>query len=247
MLRLVSTPHGEGPGYELDTRLRPSRQPGAARRLARGAFARYHDQAEGRAEDWERQALLKARACAGDADLGARVIAIAHAAAYGRGAPPAERVHHLRTRMERELAASGTTTPVRYDLKLGTRRDRRRGVRGAVAADEVTATTRASGRPRPRRRSRRSRPAATSSRSLAAPLRDGYRFLRRLEQRLRVLHGTSAQLIEEGAPGLAPLARRMGMRDGPRGTASEALLARYQQVTRDVRAAYLAVLGLGGG
>ena len=51
--------------------------------------------------------------------------------------------------------------------------------------------------------------------AVAAPLRDGYRLLRRLEQRLRVLHGTSAQLIEEGAPGLAPLARRMGMTDGP--------------------------------
>ena len=81
---------------------------------------------------------------------------------------------------------------------------------------------------------------------LAAPLREGYRLLRRMEQRLRVLHGTSAQLIEDGALGMALLARRMGMRDGPRGTASEALVARYLEVTRDVRSAYLAVLGLDG-
>jgi hypothetical protein len=67
-----------------------------------------------------------------------------------------------------------------------------------------------------------------------------------MEQRLRVLHGTSVQLIEEGAPGMALLARRMGMRDGPRGTASEALVARYLEVTRDVRAAYLTVLGIEG-
>jgi glutamate-ammonia-ligase adenylyltransferase len=80
--------------------------------------------------------------------------------------------------------------------------------------------------------------------SLVEPLREGWRFLRRLEQRLRVLHGTGATLLEEGAPGLAPLARRMGMRDGPRATASEALLARYAEVTRDVRAAYARVLGL---
>ena len=51
-------------------------------------------------------------------------------------------------------------------------------------------------------------------------------------------------LTAVGAPGLALFARRMGMRDGPRGTATEALLARYAEVTRDVRAAYLAVLGL---
>jgi len=36
----------------------------------------------------------------------------------------------------------------------------------------------------------------------------------------------------------------MGMRDGPRGSATSMLLARYAQITRDVRASYLAVLGL---
>ena len=83
--------------------------------------------------------------------------------------------------------------------------------------------------------------------SVAAVLREGYAMLRRLEQALRVVHGTSASLIEEGAPGLPALARRMGFRDGanrPSGTASEALLERYRAVTRDVRAAYLTVLGL---
>ena len=67
----------------------------------------------------------------------------------------------------------------------------------------------------------------------------------RLEQALRVVHGTSASLIEEGAPGMAALARRMGFRDGPT-TASETLFERYRAVTRDVRAAYLSVLQVTG-
>jgi glutamate-ammonia-ligase adenylyltransferase len=79
----------------------------------------------------------------------------------------------------------------------------------------------------------------------AAVLREGYALLRRLEQAARVVHGTSASLIEEGAPGVAALARRMGFRDGP-STASESLFQRYRAVTRDVRAAYLSVLGIGG-
>jgi glutamate-ammonia-ligase adenylyltransferase len=83
--------------------------------------------------------------------------------------------------------------------------------------------------------------------SLATPLRDGYAFLRRLEQRLRVLHGAGAQLIEDGAPGLPPLARRMGMRDEPRMRPESALLARYREVTEEVRAAYLAVLDVDEG
>ena len=48
----------------------------------------------------------------------------------------------------------------------------------------------------------------------AAALREGYQLLRRLEQRLRVLHGTSTQWIEEGAPGVAPLAGAWGCATG---------------------------------
>src|SRR5207302_110812 len=154
VLRLVSTPHGDGPGYELDTRLRPSGSHGLLV-VSLEAFARYHglrddgaplEGALPEAHDWERQALVKARPCAGDA------------CGY---------------------------------LDGGT----------------------------------------------AAVLREGYAMLRRLEQALRVVHGTSASLIEQGAPGLPALARRMGFRD----PAAEALLERYLAVTRDVRAAYVTV------
>jgi glutamate-ammonia-ligase adenylyltransferase len=78
----------------------------------------------------------------------------------------------------------------------------------------------------------------------ADTLRDGWRFLRRLEQRLRISHGMSVSLLEEGAPGLLLLARRMGMSDGPRARADQALLERYATVTREVRSVYSRVLGL---
>ncbi len=284
VMRLVSAPSGDGPGYELDTRLRPSGNQGLLV-ASLEVFARYHGvQDEGAAaappegpesrapesrapdsrapeshapeshapeshapeshapesHDWERQALLKARVCAGDAALGAKVIALAHAAAYERGAPPPERIHHLRMRMERELAGERRG---RYDLKLG------RG--GLVDVEFAVQWLQMKYGRDPRVRTTDTEAALSALETcgyiepqLAAPLRDGYRVLRRMEQRLRVLHGTSAQLIEEGALGMALLARRMGMRDGPRGTASEALVGRYLDVTRDVRAAYLAVLGI---
>jgi glutamate-ammonia-ligase adenylyltransferase len=76
----------------------------------------------------------------------------------------------------------------------------------------------------------------------AETLRDGWRFLRRLEQRLRISHGVSVSLLEEGAPGLGTLARRMGMSDGPRLRADQALLERYTTVTREVRAVYARIL-----
>jgi glutamate-ammonia-ligase adenylyltransferase len=242
VLRLVGAPHGEGPGYELDTRLRPSGSSGLLV-VSLEAFARYQ---AAQAESWERQALVKARACAGDAELGERVIAIAHAAAYERGAPPAERLHHVRARMERELARERTRADAgRYDIKFG------RG--GIVDVEFAVQWLQMKHGLDPRVRTTETEVALSALEAcgyietpLADALREGLRFLRRLEQRLRVSHGTSATLLEAGAPGLVSLARRMGMSDSPRARADAALLDRYRAVTAEVRAAYLRVLGLEG-
>src|SRR5690606_30489147 len=89
-------------------------------------FARYHRVAladadeGGRVEtssaDWERLALLRARACAGDRELGQRVIRVAETAAYEQGAPEPEALHRMRQRLEREL---GGEREGRYNVKLG--------------------------------------------------------------------------------------------------------------------------------
>jgi glutamate-ammonia-ligase adenylyltransferase len=240
VLRLVGAPHGEGPGYELDTRLRPSGASGLLV-VSLDGFAR--DQAE-QAESWERQALVKARVCAGDPALGKQVIAIAHAAAYEREPPTTERLHHLRTRMERELAherRSGGSA--RYDVKFG------RG--GIVDVEFAVQWLQMKHGADPRVRTTETEVALAALETcgylephLADALREGLRFLRRVEQRLRVSHGTSATLLEAGAPGLVSLARRLGMRGGPRGNADAVLLEQYAAVTGAVRDAYLRVLGL---
>jgi [glutamine synthetase] adenylyltransferase / [glutamine synthetase]-adenylyl-L-tyrosine phosphorylase len=142
-------------------------------------------------------------------------------------------------RMENELAREG---PHRYDVKIG---------RGGIVDVEFAVQwlqMRHGSDPRVRTTDTETALSALEAcgyleSSTAAVLREGYAMLRRLEQALRVVHGTSASLIEEGAPGVAALARRMGLRDGPR-TASQMLFERYRAVTRDVRTAYLAVLGI---
>jgi glutamate-ammonia-ligase adenylyltransferase len=237
ILRLVGAPHGEGPGYELDTRLRPSGSQGLLV-VSIEAFARYQDE---RAEAWEHQALIKARWCAGDPQLGARVIGVAQAAAYEHGPPPPERVHDMRMRMERELARE--RPPRRHDLKFG------RG--GLVDIEFATQWLQMMNGSDPRVRTTETETALTILEACgyidggdADALREGWRFLRRLEQRLRIAHGTRATLIEEGAPGLVTLARSMGMHDLRPARAEEALLDRYLTVTREVRAAYLRVLRL---
>jgi glutamate-ammonia-ligase adenylyltransferase len=240
VLRLMETPHHEGPGYALDTRLRPSGNQGLLV-VSLDGFARYQEE---RAESWERQALVKARVCAGEPDLGRRALAIATRAAYERGAPDPERIHYLRGRMERELGHERLDrSPARYDLKVG------RG--GLVDIEFATQWLQMRHGADSRVRTTETEVALSALEtcgylepSLAEVFRDGWRFLRRLEQRLRISHGTSVRLLEEGAPGLSILARRMGMRDGPRVGPDQALLDRYTAVTEEVRAAYLRVLGL---
>jgi glutamate-ammonia-ligase adenylyltransferase len=240
VLRLVSTPHDEGRGYDLDTRLRPSGHQGLLI-VSLEAFARYQER---RSEAWERQALVKSRACAGDRSLGQRVILVARQAAYERGAPDPDALHHLRARMEREIGGERLArSPARYDLKVG------RG--GIVDVEFATQWLQMRHGHDPRVRTTETVAALAALEAcgyLAPPLagvfRDGWWFLRRLEQRARIAHGSSVSLLEEGAPGLEVLARRMGLRDGPRRRAGRALLELYEAVTRDVRAAYLAVLGL---
>ena len=165
------------------------------------------------AEAWERQALLsRPRPCAGDAELGAQVIALAAKVAYERGAPDARAMHHLRMRMEQELARERRRG--RYDVKLG-----RGGLVDVEFAVQWLQMKHGTDPRRPddrhRDRDRRARGVRLPRRLASAPsFARGTRFLRRLEQALRVVHGTSASLIEEGAPGLPALARRMGIRDG---------------------------------
>lgn len=237
-LRLLDAPHGDGAGYELDTRLRPSGSQGLLV-VSLEAFTRYHEQV---AEPWERQALVKARACAGDADLGARVIAVAQVAAYELGAPTSDRLNQLRMRMQEELSGERISKG-RYDAKLG---------RGGIADIEfATQWLQMKSGKDPRVRAAETEDAIARLESAhvldekhAAIFREGFVMLRRLEQRARVHHGSGGALIERDAPGLAILARRLGMRDGPRASASAALLEHYVAVTTEVRRAYFSVLGV---
>jgi [glutamine synthetase] adenylyltransferase / [glutamine synthetase]-adenylyl-L-tyrosine phosphorylase len=237
VLLLVGASHDEGPGYELDTRLRPSGSQGLLVTSVE-AFARYQVE---NAEAWEHQALIKARACAGDRRLGERVVSIARAAAYDHGAPPPTRLHATRARMERELARE--RPPARFDIKVG------RG--GLVDIEFAVQWAQMKNGLDLRVRTTETEAALSALEACgyldatdAEVLRDGWLFLRQLERRMRIAHGMRTTLIERGAPGLATLARAMGIHDVARARADEVLLERYVTTTREVRAAYLRILGL---
>jgi glutamate-ammonia-ligase adenylyltransferase len=72
---------------------------------------------------------------------------------------------------------------------------------------------------------------------IALLLDEGYRFLRGIEHRLRVVHDQPIHRLPEARDELDKLARRCGFADGG------ALLARVERWQHDIRNAYLALLG----
>jgi glutamate-ammonia-ligase adenylyltransferase len=252
IIRMLAEPHAGGPGYVMDTRLRPSGSHGLLVASLR-SFASYHGLEEtddgmqrpagfGGGSAWERQALIRARFCAGDSQLGARAMAIATRAAYEGGPPAPAEMHRLRMRMEREL---GRERPTRKELKVG---------RGGLLDIEFLAQwlqmkhgsdervrTPDTGEALEALAARAYLPRSDYER-----LRDAYRFLRRLEQRIHVHRGDGTNWVDAQALGLSGLGRQMGFQHSPTRSAGEQLFERYLTLTETVRSCYLRLLGLDG-
>ena len=114
LLQFLTLRTARGDLYPVDMRLRPSGNQGAlVVRLEK--FISYHGAA---AQLWERQALVRSRAIAGDRALCAEVDAAIHAAAY-RGGPTdgiAAGVRDMRERLRKEQRR---VAPHTVDLKMG--------------------------------------------------------------------------------------------------------------------------------
>jgi len=113
-MRMLSTPLQEGPGYEVDARLRPTGNYGTLI-VTLKTWQEYY---AGQADLWEIQALLRLRAVAGNRELGLRIEELAQEICYQKRDPSAVwwRLCHLRGRMERERAEEKGDV---IDLKLG--------------------------------------------------------------------------------------------------------------------------------
>ncbi|HEY2030062.1 MAG TPA: bifunctional [glutamate--ammonia ligase]-adenylyl-L-tyrosine phosphorylase/[glutamate--ammonia-ligase] adenylyltransferase, partial [Myxococcales bacterium] len=226
----------EGILYKIDTRLRPSGSAGPLC-ISFEALATYHAR---EARLWERQALLRARPVAGDSALFQRAHEQVLLPSLFRPIDEraaAQELLAMRERMEREIAGEASG---RYNSKLG-----RGGLVDVEFAVQFLQLVHGHAHPEVRTASTPEALSALVQAQLLAPaehepLARGYRFLRRLESRLRIVRDRSVDKLPETGLELLRLARRMGYR-GPR--AGDDLLADYQRTSSEVRAAFLRVLG----
>jgi glutamate-ammonia-ligase adenylyltransferase len=226
----VSTP--DGLVYRIDTRLRPSGRSGPLVSSLAG-FKRYHEES---AQTWERQALIKARPVAGDVELGREVESVITDFVYRAplGIDEVKEIRRLRSRMERELAKE---SDAKVNIKLG------RG--GLLDVEFVTQMLQLHYGSRALQvRSRNTLDALAALATLGivpaedhAVLRDGYRFIRRVENALRLAHDRPVEDLDRGDFDLGLAARRMGL-PGDAGRAGEALWQTYTSRREAIRACY---------
>jgi glutamate-ammonia-ligase adenylyltransferase len=224
----------EGFLYRVDMRLRPWGQVGALVTSLDGYVAYL----ERHARQWEKQALLKARAIAGDESVGEEFLRRATPYVF---ACAAERVradvYAMKRRTEAHLRQNGREWG---EVKLG--EGSIRDVEFVVQYLQLT-----HGAQHPEIRSRSTLEAL--ERLLAAGLLtaeeqrvlgDGYVFLRTVEHHLQMMHYRQTHTLPDEPRALAQLARRLGF--GGQG-ASRSFLTRYQQHRAAIRAVYLRHLG----
>jgi glutamate-ammonia-ligase adenylyltransferase len=220
----------EGYVYKIDIRLRPSGRSGSLV-SSLTAFARYHQTSS---QLWERQALIKARVVAGDPGLRGPIAELLGNIVYAEEIDSAgvAEIDRLRSRMEQELAREGQG---HFNIKTG---------RGGIVDIEflVQMLQLRYGRRYPALRQRATLAALEALHACGVlPRADfqllmrGYRFLRTLENRLRIERDQPVEALGSEGEELTSLARRLGYEGDD---AAARLLTDYQDQREAIRACY---------
>jgi len=232
LMRGLSAVTAEGTCFEVDANLRPEGRNGPLSRTL-GSYLAYWDRW---AQPWERQALIKVRPVAGDAELAGRFCAEAAARVYPERLDPetVSAVRRMKSRVEGSAKARaagdrqvklgpGGLRDIEFAVQLlqlvhGRHDPGLRSGSTLVALDRLTA-------------------AGFVGRADAAQLAQAYRFLRLVEHRLQLASERRTHTIPAGEEARRWLARTLGYRDTPEAGALE-------QFEADRRRHAVAVRGL---
>ncbi len=193
--------------FEVDLRLRPYGAAGP-RAVSLESFARYYGPG-GEALAYERLALIRLRAVAGDRELGARLERLRDEFVYRTGAIPLDEVHRMRRRQVEEYDAEsrlnakfspGALVDVEYAVQM---------LQVRYGTDRAALRT-----PSVHRALEELAQAGILAQLEAEQVGAAYDFYRRLINALRILRGSALDLYlpEPGAVEYGHLARRMAYR-----------------------------------
>ncbi len=237
--KLLTSITQEGSAYRVDARLRPGGQKGELA-VPLAAFETHFDRL---ADLWERQAYIKARPVAGDPGVGAEFLDRVRRFVYETPPPAdlAERIQVMRQRMETERAPAGRGRGAHVKLGSG----------GIVDIEFVAQYLQIlHGRSHPPLQTPSTLAALSAAGAAgllsgqdAATLEDSYGFLRRVENRLRIVADLSLNTLPGVPAKLEKLAKRLGYMPVGERVAREQFLDDYAMHTRRVRTIYERILG----
>jgi glutamate-ammonia-ligase adenylyltransferase len=219
----------EGSVYEIDTRLRPSGNQGPLV-SSLPAYKTYH---ESSAAPWERQALIKARVIAGSKGLAASFEHLTQKIVYER--PLAEdlgdEIVRLRQRMEKEI---GKEDEQHRNIKTG-----HGGMVDVEFIAQYLQLLHGLNKPALRCRNTLETLLELMQEKLISEddyevLNNGYKFLRRLENKLRLVHDQSVNELTADPIALTKLARHLGYETSDT-KPDKMFLEDYAAATRSIR------------
>jgi glutamate-ammonia-ligase adenylyltransferase len=227
VVKALSEPMRRGIVFRVDMRLRPEGRLGALARSVSSALHYY----ETWAEPWERQAMLKARPCAGDLQVGEQFLERLQPWLYRPSLSETDFAEIVRLR-ERAEAQARARNAYETDLKNGW--GSIRDVEFSVQALQLMLGGRL-----PRLRTpatldalQRLKHARILAPDEARALQDAYIFLRTAEHRLQLQFGHQTHLLPTEPKARARLAKLMGFADPD---TFEQALARHRAVARAFR------------
>jgi glutamate-ammonia-ligase adenylyltransferase len=230
LIAVLETRTREGYAYKIDLRLRPSGNAGPLVASLDG-FRDYHRTSSA---VWERQALVRARVIAGEQELGAEVEAARREFVFGRGLSSVQvgEIAAMRLRIERELGADGRGG---INIKQG-----RGGLVDVEFLTQMMALRYGHAHPEVTSRAtgallRGIGECGLVDRAAVGQLETDYRFLSRLENRMRIETDQAAWALSTERESLGHLARRMGYREAD---GAARLLAEVEACRIRIRAAF---------
>ncbi|HVQ76298.1 MAG TPA: bifunctional [glutamate--ammonia ligase]-adenylyl-L-tyrosine phosphorylase/[glutamate--ammonia-ligase] adenylyltransferase [Candidatus Binatia bacterium] len=232
IVRALETVTEEGHVFRVDLRLRPEGRSGALMLSLEG----YRTYLAERAEPWERQALLKARASAGDSEVAARFFDLVRPFVFRPGVDPGivAEVRGMKRQIDRSVSERGEGA---RNVKLG-----RGGIREVEFLVQALQLLYAGDDPWLRERNSLRAIFRLTERGYLGPslgrfLGEALVYLRTVEHRLQILHEFQIHVLPTDARALGLLARRMGF-PGPPAAAARRFQARHRHITRGVHAAF---------
>jgi glutamine synthetase adenylyltransferase len=227
VVKALSEPMRRGIVFRVDMRLRPEGRVGTLARSVSSALHYY----ETWAEPWERQAMLKARPCAGDLQVGEQFLERLQPWLYRPSLSETDFAEIVRLR-ERAEAQARARNAYETDLKNGWG-----GIRDIEFSVQALQLMLGGRLPRLRTPAtldalQRLKHARILAPDEARALQDAYIFLRTAEHRLQLQFGHQTHLLPTDPKARARLAKLMGFADPD---AFEQTLARHRTVARAFR------------